>query len=106
MVITHGIKLQGVIVDYESRDQSYRGRSGSTDAPIVQFEYQNQLLRIPSQMSSAWHGFDIGDKVTLYFDPDNRQEILLDSPYHKYGFGGLFLIFGLLLGTLPRILKK
>jgi hypothetical protein len=104
--IAEGVKLKGVVIAYEARDQSYKGRSGSTDAPILKFEYQNQSLEIASQMSSARHGYDIGDVVTIYFNPENTEEILLDSIYHKYGFGGLFLILGILLGTMPRILKQ
>jgi len=97
-VIWHGEKHQGRIVGYESRSQSVpnRGIRGSTDAPIVEFEYQGKSLQIPAQMSSAWHGFEIGDTVTLYFDPASRGEVILDSLFQKYGYGSLFVLCGLL----------
>ena len=97
-VIWHGERLEGVIVGYESRTQSIpnKGIHGSTDAPIVAFEYEGEVLSVPAQMSSAWHGFNEGDRVTLYFDPASRDEVILDSFYQKYGFGGLFILCGLL----------
>lgn len=96
-VILHGQKLEGIVVGYESRkQQSPRGVSGSTDAPVVEFMYQGETLQIPAQMSSAWHGFAVSDLVTLYFDPADRGEVIMDSFYQKYGYGGLFLFCGLL----------
>ena len=100
-VIRHGQRLEGYVVGYESREQTSpgRGTSGTTDAPIVEFEYDGDTFQIPSQMSSAWHGFKVGDPVTLYFDPAvqfDQAEVILDSFYHKYGFGTLFLLCGIL----------
>ena len=97
-MIGHGHQLEGRIVGYESRAQSIpnRGIHGSTDAPLVEFQYEGETLRIPAQKSSAWHGFEIGDSATLYFDPAERDEVILDSFYQKYGFGSLFVLCGLL----------
>ncbi|MDT8318516.1 MAG: DUF3592 domain-containing protein [bacterium] len=96
-IIRHGEVLEGYVIGYESRKQSsHRGTSGSTDAPIVEFEYDGERLQIPSQMSSAWHGFKVGDEVTFYFDPADKSEVILDSFYHKYGFGIFFALCGIL----------
>ena len=106
-VIWHGQKLDGYVVGYESREQTSRGTSGSTDAPIVEFEYDGETLQIPAQMSSAWHSFEVGDSVTLYFDPAHGAEVILDSFYHKYGFGSLIIFCGILqFFTLWAMSKK
>lgn len=96
-------KLEGTVVGYESRRQTSRGTVGYTDAPIVEFSYQGKTLRIPSQISSAWHGYDPGDQVTIFFNPADTKEVLPNSFYHKYGFGGFFLLLGILMWFLPRI---
>ena len=93
-VITHGAKLEGIVVGSESRGQDTRGIPGHTDAPVIEFQVQGETLRIPSRMSSAWHGLDPGERVTLYLDSANPEEVILESPYHMFRFGSLFLGFG------------
>jgi len=103
-VIFGGEKLVGKVVAYESRDQSTpRGIQGTTFAPVVEFEYKGELLRIPSQMSAAWKGFDIGEVVYLYFDPSDRDEVIIDRLYQKYGFGTLIIVAGVVCLFLPNL---
>ncbi|MBD3610772.1 MAG: DUF3592 domain-containing protein [Gammaproteobacteria bacterium] len=102
-VIYYGETLTGTVIGYEERSQNVRGTSGSTDAPLVRFRYDGQVFQIPAQMSSAWHDFKPGDHVTIYFDPSNHSEVILDTLYHKYGFGGLILLCGIYLLFMPKL---
>lgn len=77
--------------------------TGHDEGPIVLFYTQNQqpITAKPSGSPSRRHRVN-GASVKLHYNPDNPQEVVLDTTEHKLlpwlfmGMGAVFLVSGIL----------
>ncbi|WP_044001525.1 DUF3592 domain-containing protein [Hymenobacter swuensis] len=76
---------------------------GHDDGPIIQFHTQDQqpITAKPSASPSRRRHLN-GASVGLYYNPDNPQEVVLDTTEHKFlpwlfmGMGAVFLMSSIL----------
>lgn len=97
-----GIKVDATVVDLrQEQDTDSRGRPRIRYYPVV--EYRNEagdLKRTQLNVSKTRNGasfYQVGDRITLYYDPKNPDRTTLDSVFDLYGPGGIALGIGLVL---------
>ena len=94
-IIKTGIETKGVVID-NRYNIDRQGRTTSSMAPVVQFRTTDGTpVTYYSQTYTSPPSFEVGQAVTLWYQPDNPQEPILE------GIDGwlLPLIFGI-LGTI------
>ena len=90
-----GIEAKGVVIDLEEIYDS----DGSTYKPIVRFKTQNgQTVEFASSYSSSPPAYDIGESVTVVYQPKNPSEAVIKGDGQF-----LHIIFMLLGGALASI---
>jgi len=91
-----GEKLEATVVTYTSKWS--RGRDGGTTyAPVVQFRYNEKILRRTSSASSSYKGFKIGEKIYIYYNPSYPKKIVIATVFRMFGFTSIFSAIGLAL---------
>lgn len=87
-----GIQTTGLVTDL------VRSGSGNTQAPVVEFTLKNGEKHVfKSGISSSPPAYDVGERVTLWYNPADPDDVLLsgmDSWFIPAMFGFFFLIFG------------
>lgn len=64
-----------------------------TARPVVQYEVDEQLYEVESKLSQN-PPLRVGKRVRVYYNPDNPEEMLIDTFIQR---GGLFLLIGIML---------
>ena len=94
-----GIKTQGLVVGTRYNEDS-QGRTTSSQAPVVQFTtVTGKPMTYYSTTYTSPPSFDVGETVTLWYLPDNPQEVILegiDGWILPAVFGFLGLVFSLI----------
>ena len=92
----------GVIVDYTDREPG----SHAEAMPIYEYEVGGEKYRRVSNVKVAGES-DLGHQTTIYYNPSNPQESLVDSSLSSalYVLGGFFGFFCLIIwvSTSKRI---
>lgn len=92
------ISAEGTIVDYTD---------GETDAPIVEYETPNgETRRVTGGVSSSPRAGNVGDRVPVYIDPENDENVRLGTALELWfapgllgAIGGVFVVVGSLSGA-------
>lgn len=92
------ISAEGTIVDYTD---------GETDAPIVEYETPNgETRRVTGGVSSSPRAGNVGDRVPVYIDPENDENVRLGTALELWfapgllgAIGGVFAVVGSLSGA-------
>ena len=71
------VETEGVVAGYDSHISTDID-TGSTEvyAPIFEYWYDGRLCRSTSQYYNGKQNYDIGQKVTLYINPEKPEEFL------------------------------
>lgn len=98
----NGIRVDATVVDLkQEQNTDSRGRPQTRYYPVV--EYRNEvgdLKRTQLNVSKTRNGasyYQVGDRITLYYDPKDPKRTTLDSVFDLYGPGGIALGIGLIL---------
>ncbi|RTQ46841.1 DUF3592 domain-containing protein [Hymenobacter gummosus] len=79
----HGTLATGTVVDHD-------------DAPVVQFGLPDgRLLKVKPAYGPSGHHRVLGEAVTLYYNPDDPQDFVLNTAEHAM-MPHFYLLFGLL----------
>ncbi|MBX2962756.1 MAG: DUF3592 domain-containing protein [Cyclobacteriaceae bacterium] len=98
--------ITGTVVSVKEND------SGS-QAPVVEYTWNNEVKRYESTMYSSPPDYSVGDQVALLVNPENPDEAVIDSFTERYmlstvfgGVGTFFLIFSIGLLVISRKIKR
>ena len=99
--VLYGDRADGVVVDIV--------REGNMYAPVVRFRLPSGELQEVTDLGSGAPDFSRGDLVTVLYMPEDPQDIRLDTferlwlvPIITLGFGGFWLMFGIVAWALSR----
>jgi len=88
-LVRHGAKVDGSVVGLYS--------NGSGMAPVFEYEWDGEILRSRSQISSRPASYQIGESVEIFVNPTNPEQALVNDFLHRWL---LVMIFALLGGGL------
>jgi hypothetical protein len=75
---------------------------GTTYGLKVEFQTRNGQLRFVQSTSSQWpQSYKVGDKIRVYFDPNDPKKLGLASFGHYFGVQWIIFIIGILLLGYP-----
>ena len=99
--VLYGDRADGVVVDIV--------REGSMYAPVVRFRLPNGELQEVTDLGSGAPDFSRGDLVGVLYMPEDPRDVRLDTferlwlvPIITLGFGGFWLMFGVVAWGLSR----
>lgn len=79
------VPVVGHVVDYDSYYSTDDDGGGSTMyTPIYEYTYQGNKKTHASSVSSSGRDFDIGEEVEILVDPDDPNEILVNTFWDRY----------------------
>lgn len=91
----------GIVVDMKSRKSSsgmsHKGISRTVYAPVVQFHVYGKTHTVVSSIYSYPPKYEIGDDITVHYNPDDPEEVYFDSPESLAILPLIFGIIGVLL---------
>lgn len=80
-----GVKTIGKITSYEMVKENQKGKVHYTYSPIVSFKLNNtNITAIASLNNSATQFDNIDEKVTVYYDKNNPENIMIDNVFSAY----------------------
>lgn len=95
--IASASRTQGEVMRLLYVESSKRNESG-TWKPLVRFKAPSgEIIEFAPSSSSSPPGYEVGETVDVFFDPQNPQDAMLDGFFALWGgatiTGGLGLIF-------------
>lgn len=87
---------QGVVVALEEGPS----RHGSVYAPVVAYRVGGAKYKVEGSMAVSWNAYDIGDMVTVIYDPSDPGQGTIRDFHQTYflpcmfGAGGLLFLLG------------
>ncbi len=82
------LKTEGIVLEYKTweKSDSKRGRSVTMYNPVVQYRIpvSDTVYILESQMSSSEPDYEIGEQVSLLYDPANPDHAKIDSLMNLY----------------------
>ncbi len=111
----YGQQAEGTVIEVKrvsKRSGRKRKRTTTSYCPIVSFtNAEGQLQQAPSLLSTKDHKkLKPGDKVTIYYLPENKEEVLLQGDSNSESYlmfilvGGIFTAVG--GGIIIRNIRK
>jgi hypothetical protein len=87
--IEKSVRTHGTIVSQKSSTSD----GSTTYAPIIEFTpYKSETIRFTSNISSSSPSWNVGDRVFVFYDPQNSSDAMMDRGWFNYFFQ---LILGL-----------
>ncbi|MFT7144762.1 MAG: hypothetical protein ACI9TY_000225 [Alphaproteobacteria bacterium] len=83
-----------IIAMKESRSSSTSGSSGYTYAPIVRYTVNGKTYKHTSKMSSSHPSEKIGDRLPIYYSPQNHGDAMINQGLWSYLFQTILIILG------------
>ena len=100
-------QASGTIVDVEKKISydSDGERNGSTREttyyhPVYQYEAGGRTVKVASSFGTARAKYEIGQKVTVFYDPNNAENYYIAGSKAASNFGFIFASFGILCAVL------
>jgi hypothetical protein len=87
---------QGVVVALDERPS----RHGSVYAPVVAYRVDGAQYRVEGSTAVSWNAYDVGDKLTVSYDPADPEQGAIRDFHQAYflpcllGGGGLLVLLG------------
>lgn len=83
------------------RDRDGHMKTSITYQPTLAYDDQYGVARVgkPSLRSSTYN-FAVGAEIEIAFDPDDPGKVRINDFLSTWGFGGFFLIFGLVFAGI------
>jgi len=102
--IASASRTQGEVMRLLYVESSKRNESG-TWKPLVRFTAPSgEIIEFAPSSSSSPPGYEVGEKVDVFFDPNDPQDAMLDGFFSLWGgaliTGGLGLVFLLMTAML------
>lgn len=96
------IKTQGTVIDLiKNVDTDSDGDSSTTYSPVVSFTTNTgQKVETKTSISSNPPSHEIGDLVSIYYNPKEPKKIMIDSFMDKYFLPIIFGAFGLIFSSI------
>lgn len=109
--IRSSIKTTGLVIGVETRQGMRQHNSSARSTlykPTVRFQTADgRLIDYKSKISSSWDNYEIGENVTVYYNPQVPQEAHIGTmkravfPYFLFGFvGGLIAFVGIFFAAM------
>lgn len=106
----HAMAIKGTVVDYQSYVST--GSDGSTTmyTPVFEYRLNGKAYTHVDNSSSSFREFEVGEVVDILVDPENPEDVLVDSFMEKWfvptllGFMGI--VFAGIGYGLYRILGR
>ena len=99
------VTVQGTVIEFRYNDEGL-------SAPVIEYEWNGETRQYVSVMYSNPPDYQLNEQVTLFINPENPDEILIDSFSERYlisiilaGVGTLFLVFTLILHFVTKKMK-
>ncbi len=80
-------------------------RSGKGSKPVVEYSFRGKHYQRTSSVSSTPPAFDVGEKVDVFVNKDNPEDIVMNTFSERWlaavivgGIGSVFLFFTILFG--------
>lgn len=103
--ISEEATVTGMVIDLEINSEG-------ASAPIVEYDWNGETKLYKSAMHAAPPDYAPGDSVTLYVNPENPDEAIIDSFTERYlfsvifaGVGTFFLFFAIAMFVIARKLR-
>ena len=105
--IISGMKVQGkvVSVDWKSSDSSKK-RSSKKYYPVISYVVDGKEYRYRTRQSFITREFTPGDKVQLFYNPHDPEEVALDSLGHRDVYHGVTWLWPLLFSVLGFLIMR
>lgn len=98
--IEHGQQIEAAVIEVKrvsKRSGGKRKRTTTSYCPIVSFtNAEGQLQQASSLLSTKAHkSLKPGDKVTIYYMPENKEEVLLQGDSNSGSYFMIMLVGGI-----------
>ena len=98
--IEHGQQIEAAVIEVKrvsKRSGGKRKRTTTSYCPIVSFtNAEGQLQQASSLLSTKVHkSLKPGDKVTIYYMPENKEEVLLQGDSNSDSYFMIMLVGGI-----------
>lgn len=106
------VSATGTVLSVETTRERKRNTDGDwedsvTHQPTLRYTGVDGVERqVKTSMSSSNYDFVVGTEVSIYVDPGAPETVRINDFMSNWGFGGIFLAFGLILSALGLFLKK
>lgn len=89
------------------RDNDGNTKTSITYEPTLRYkdQYGSRHVDKPNLRSSSYN-FPIGSEVEIAFNPDDPAELRINDFMSKWGFGGFFMLFGLVFMTIGWVATR
>lgn len=106
------VSATGTVLSVETTRERKRNTDGDwedsvTHQPTLRYTDADGVERqVKTSMRSSNYNFVVGSEVSIYYDPAAPENVRINDFMSNWGFGGIFLAFGLILSTLGLLLNK
>ena len=102
------VKVEAVVIEnkkvtHRSKTKNGHRRTTTTYAPVYSYTYNGTDYTQKSSVSANPPVFNVGDRVELYLNPSNPQEIFVPRDKTLYYLGLGFSVGGFVIGVLVMI---
>ena len=95
------IPIKGKVIKFDSYiSTDDEGRSTTMFRPTFEYTYAGKTNTYPSSTSSSSPGYEINDMVDVLVDPDEPEEILIDSFWERWFLPVLLGVMGTMFGGM------
>ena len=101
-------RIIGTVVALESNSDN-----GDSQAPVIAYEWKGEERKYHSTVYSDPPEYYVGEEVELYIDPEDPEEVIVDTFLERWlvvsimGGAGLFLlIFSIVFRVANKVMKK
>ena len=92
--IEKAVRTHGTIVSQKSSTSD----GSTTYAPIVEFTpYKSETIRFTSDISSSSPSWNVGDRVFVFYDPQNSSDAMMDRGWFSYFFQLILGFIGVII---------
>ncbi len=79
------LAVKGKVIDYDTyQSRNDNGASTTMYTPTFQYTFKGKTYTYKSTTSTSSHDYEIDEIVDVLFDPDEPQEILIDTFWEKW----------------------
>ncbi|MDZ7752845.1 MAG: DUF3592 domain-containing protein [Gammaproteobacteria bacterium] len=104
-LVANTVPVEGTVVDYTSGYETASRRYPALFYyPVVEFQdHQGHTQRITSEVGAGKKLYEAGERVTVRYDPRNRQRAVVDSFLRLWAKPTLFALAGVPLVLLGGV---
>ncbi len=97
------VEVLGTVISLEVNHSD----DSTTYKPTIRFlDVQGQKHTVQTYISSSSYDYDIGQKVSILYDPDSPNNIRINSWFSIWGFGLILFVTGAVILIMARASKS